>query len=245
MRSIFEWFVQVDSATVLARELRRRGRADQARQARRQGPPLQAARSHGSDHRLRAGLDGAPGRERARDRGAAAGERRLRHTAGRNSHGSSHGSLHRSREWAQPQRRRALRRAGKAVLRSERPMRGMPSDMRGTSRRWSTSSRAGRAVFGRSPGSRTLAACCPSRRPLARLDGHESAEPARPQGGSMHQSLADCRWSRRSRTSSWGCFSPWRRRSSSSRSSGSRRRSGRTCGWLSSSRSCRSDEVSS
>ena len=42
-RSIFERFVRIGSATVLARELRRRGRAHQARQARRQGLPLQAA----------------------------------------------------------------------------------------------------------------------------------------------------------------------------------------------------------
>ena len=41
--AIFERFVRIGSATVLARELRQRGRPDQARQARRQGLPLQAA----------------------------------------------------------------------------------------------------------------------------------------------------------------------------------------------------------
>jgi hypothetical protein len=40
---IFERFVEIGSATVLARELRGRGRAHQARQADRQGLPLQAA----------------------------------------------------------------------------------------------------------------------------------------------------------------------------------------------------------
>ena len=43
VRNIFERFVRIGSATVLARELRARRRAHQARQARRQGLPLQAA----------------------------------------------------------------------------------------------------------------------------------------------------------------------------------------------------------